>query len=281
MSNSATTDTMNKAVVEALRTTRKRVADCFTNSTFAAASSSAPPCPPGGTLKVTVYHQPPQLVAVSKTKPVHLLQACYDNEQRHFGENYVQEIIEKVPQMPADVKWHFIGPIQSNKVNKLINHTWPHLHVIETVGTLKLANKLEAAVGRVIADPSVAVLHGGESSTAVSNAEPPRTEPLGVLVQVNTSGESQKSGVAPGEETIALAKHVIEQVQWCGVRVVLVLMLVLMLLLVVMVVVLLHFCCGQLYLPNICSYSHLFLLLLIAVPTFKFSWFNDNWKVRW
>jgi len=102
---------MNKAVIEALRQTSKRVADCFAASTFASTTTT--------TTTTTVYSQIPQLVAVSKTKPVHLLEACYSNGQRHFGENYVQEIIEKVPQMPVDTKWHFIGPIQSNKVNNL------------------------------------------------------------------------------------------------------------------------------------------------------------------
>ena len=61
-----------------------------------------------------------QLVAVSKTKPVELLRVAYDAGQRHFGENYVQEMVDKVPQLPADVHWHFIGTLQSNKVGALL-----------------------------------------------------------------------------------------------------------------------------------------------------------------
>ena len=81
----------------------------------------------------------PQLVAVSKTKPVEMLQACYDAGQRHFGsnpflmlaigsemifwanrENYVQEVVAKHPELPKDIRWHFIGPLQSNKVKALL-----------------------------------------------------------------------------------------------------------------------------------------------------------------
>ena len=56
-----------------------------------------------------------RLVAVSKTKPVEALREAYDAGQRVFGENYVQELLDKAPQMPADVAWHFIGHLQTNK----------------------------------------------------------------------------------------------------------------------------------------------------------------------
>ena len=164
---------------------------------------AATPSPPTTN---NVYGRPPQLVAVSKTKPIELLISCYEEgQQRHFGENYVQEIIEKVPLMPMDTKWHFIGPIQTNKINNLINKTWPVLSIVETVGTLKLANKLEIAVERVMNDLSLA-------PNASRMEGPPREEPLDVLVQVNTSGESQKSGVEPGDEVIALAQHIQNEV---------------------------------------------------------------------
>ena len=196
---------MNRVVVEALRATRTHVSECFATSSFAAAAAAAatpPPSPP-----TNVYARPPQLVAVSKTKPIELLISCYEEgQQRHFGENYVQEIIEKVPLMPMDTKWHFIGPIQTNKINNLINKTWPALSVIETVGTFKLANKLEIAVARVMNDISLA-------PNAARVEGPPREEPLDVLVQVNTSGESQKSGVEPGDEVIALAEHIQNEVR--------------------------------------------------------------------
>lgn len=58
-----------------------------------------------------------RLVVVSKTKPLESLKEAYDAGARHFGENYIQEMCEKAPQMPDDVRWHFIGHLQSNKVS--------------------------------------------------------------------------------------------------------------------------------------------------------------------
>jgi pyridoxal phosphate enzyme (YggS family) len=74
------------------------------------------------------------LVAVSKTKPVEDIRALYDLGQRDFGENYVQELVEKQPLLPADVRWHFIGHLQSNKV-KLIA---PFVHLIHAIDSFKL-----------------------------------------------------------------------------------------------------------------------------------------------
>ena len=62
----------------------------------------------------------PTLVAVSKTKPSALLQAAYDAGQRDFGENYVQELVEKAAALPPDIRWHFIGHLQSNKARALV-----------------------------------------------------------------------------------------------------------------------------------------------------------------
>lgn len=64
------------------------------------------------------------MVAVSKTKPVELILSAYECGQRHFGENYVQELCEKaadsrIEQSCPDIKWHFIGHLQSNKINKV------------------------------------------------------------------------------------------------------------------------------------------------------------------
>lgn len=74
------------------------------------------------------------LVAVSKTKPVEDIRALYDLGQRDFGENYVQELVEKQPLLPADVRWHFIGHLQSNKV-KLIA---PFVHLIHAIDSFRL-----------------------------------------------------------------------------------------------------------------------------------------------
>ena len=56
------------------------------------------------------------LISVSKTKPVSMLQEAYDAGSRDFGENKVQEIMDKVPQLPSDIRWHMIGHLQRNKV---------------------------------------------------------------------------------------------------------------------------------------------------------------------
>ncbi len=79
-----------------------------------------------------------RLVAVSKTMPVNMLREAYEAGQRHFGENKVQEIIRKQPEMPADVQWHFIGHLQTNKV-KFIT---PFVQLIESVDSLKLLKEI-------------------------------------------------------------------------------------------------------------------------------------------
>jgi pyridoxal phosphate enzyme (YggS family) len=89
------------------------------------------------------------LVAVSKTKPVTDIQALYDMGQRDFGENYVQELVEKQPQLPADIRWHFIGHLQSNKVKYIASFV--HLiHGVDSVKLLKEINKQSAKHNRVI-----------------------------------------------------------------------------------------------------------------------------------
>ncbi|KAF4360887.1 hypothetical protein F8388_020040 [Cannabis sativa] len=61
-----------------------------------------------------------RVVAVSKTKPLSLIRQVYDSGHRCFGENNVQEILKKAPQLPDDIEWHFIGHLQSNKVKSLL-----------------------------------------------------------------------------------------------------------------------------------------------------------------
>ena len=72
---------------------------------------------------VSASKSPPQraptLVAVSKFKPAEDLRACYDAGQRDFGENYAQQLVEKASVLPRDVRWHFIGTVQSNKAKVL------------------------------------------------------------------------------------------------------------------------------------------------------------------
>lgn len=89
------------------------------------------------------------LVAVSKIKPVSDILALYELGQRDFGENYVQELVDKQPQLPADIRWHFIGHLQSNKVKYIA--PFVHLiHGIDSASTLKEINKQAIKNNRTI-----------------------------------------------------------------------------------------------------------------------------------
>jgi pyridoxal phosphate enzyme (YggS family) len=129
-----------------------------------------------------------RLVAVSKTKPVPLLEQCVAAGIVVLGENYVQELVEKVAVMPDTVTWHFIGALQSNKANMLVgafqDSTVDRL-VVETVSSLKLAKKLNNAVP--------------DSDGTL----------LRIFVQVNTSGEDSKSGVEPGAACVELCRQIV------------------------------------------------------------------------
>ena len=74
----------------------------------------------------------PRLVAVSKTKPPSDILALYNAGHRCFGENYIQELIEKAALLPKDIQWHFIGSLQSNKIKSLLEHA--EVSIVETVG---------------------------------------------------------------------------------------------------------------------------------------------------
>ncbi len=89
------------------------------------------------------------LVAVSKTKPIEDIQALYDLGQRDFGENYVQEMVDKYEALPKDIRWHFIGHLQSNKVKYIA----PFVHLIHGVDSenlLKEINKQGVKNNRII-----------------------------------------------------------------------------------------------------------------------------------
>lgn len=89
------------------------------------------------------------LVAVSKKKPVEDIKAAYELGQRHFGENYVQELVEKQPELPSDIHWHYIGHLQSNKVRYIA----PFIHLVHAVDSFKLlkeVNKQAVKNGRNI-----------------------------------------------------------------------------------------------------------------------------------
>ncbi len=91
-----------------------------------------------------------KLVAVSKLKPESDIQALYDAGQRLFGENYVQELVQKQPNLPADIQWHFIGHLQSNKV-KYIAPFVAMIHAVDSFKLLEEINKQAAKNNRVIA----------------------------------------------------------------------------------------------------------------------------------
>lgn len=84
------------------------------------------------------------LVAVSKIKPVSDIRTLYEAGQLDFGENYVQELVEKQSALPAEIRWHFIGHLQSNKV-KLIA---PFVHLIHGVDSLKLLKEINKEAGK-------------------------------------------------------------------------------------------------------------------------------------
>nr|XP_005563112.2 pyridoxal phosphate homeostasis protein isoform X1 [Macaca fascicularis] len=129
----------------------------------------------------------PRLVAVSKTKPADMVIEAYGHGQRTFGENYVQELLEKasnpkILSLCPEIKWHFIGHLQKQNVNKLM--AVPNLFMLETVDSLKLADKV--------------------NSSWQKKGSPER---LKVMVQINTSGEESKHGLPPSE-TIAVVEHI-------------------------------------------------------------------------
>lgn len=129
------------------------------------------------------------LVAATKTCPVAAIRAAAACGQRAFGENYLQEALPKIGELESEhLEWHFLGPIQSNKTRDIATHfDWVH-----SVDRLKVAIRLD-------------------------QQRPPELPPLKICLQVNTSGEDSKSGVAP-EELMELAKEVIElpRLSLCG-----------------------------------------------------------------
>lgn len=120
------------------------------------------------------------LIAVSKTKPINELMDAYEAGARDFGENYVQELVDKIPQMPVDVRWHMIGHLQRNKVKYIVGK----VHLIHSVDSLRLAEE--------ISKESV-------KQNVISN----------ILLEVNAAGEESKWGGSL-EETIELVKQASE-----------------------------------------------------------------------
>jgi pyridoxal phosphate enzyme (YggS family) len=100
-------------------------------------------------VKLQLAEKNATLVAVSKTKPVEDIISLYHLGQRDFGENYVQEMIEKYKLLPKDIRWHFIGHLQSNKVKQLASFV--HLiHSVDSIKLLKEINRQAANNNRII-----------------------------------------------------------------------------------------------------------------------------------
>lgn len=111
-----------------------------------------------------------ELVAVSKFHPVDTLKEAYDAGQRIFGESRVQELLTKIPQMPADTRWHFIGHLQTNKVRSITGKT----ALIESVDSLRLLELIDREA---------------ERAGTVTR----------VLMQIHVAREETKTGFAPDE----------------------------------------------------------------------------------
>lgn len=118
------------------------------------------------------------LIAVSKTKPVSMLQEVYDMGIRNFGENKVQEMCDKIEVLPHDIKWHMIGHLQTNKVKYIVGKT----ALIHSVDSLKLAEEIQKqAVKKDVYVP--------------------------ILVEVNIAGEESKFGISK-EKTMELVRQI-------------------------------------------------------------------------
>src|SRR5215218_6740332 len=91
------------------------------------------------------------MVAVSKTKPVDDILELYELGQRDFGENYVQELLEKWDRLPQDIRWHFIGHLQSNKVKYIA----PFVHLIHSIDSEKLLKEVDRQAEKLSKSVSV------------------------------------------------------------------------------------------------------------------------------
>ena len=116
-----------------------------------------------------------KLLPVTKVQPLEKLQALYELGEKSFGENKVQDLNEKAEILPADIEWHFIGSLQSNKVRHVLkNASWIH-----SVDSVKLIKRIEKIAGEDGRHPKI-------------------------LLQVNLTGEEQKGGFSPDEIEVAV-----------------------------------------------------------------------------
>ena len=119
------------------------------------------------------------LIAVSKTKPVEMLQEVYDAGVRDFGENKVQELCDKIEKMPEDMKWHLIGHLQRNKVKYVVDN---HVELIHSVDSYRLAEEIN--------------IQAKKKDVIVP-----------ILVEVNIADEESKFGIS-AEDAIELVEQI-------------------------------------------------------------------------
>ncbi|PWY69853.1 hypothetical protein BO94DRAFT_539926 [Aspergillus sclerotioniger CBS 115572] len=136
---------------------------------------------------------PPRLIAVSKLKPASDILSLHQHPttHHHFGENYLQELTEKSRLLPPTIKWHFIGGLQSNKCVTLARDV-RGLWAVESVDSQKKASLLDKGWGE------------RSEEVRATNHE----DRLRIFVQVNTSGEENKSGVEPGSDAVDLCRFI-------------------------------------------------------------------------
>jgi pyridoxal phosphate enzyme (YggS family) len=156
----------------------------------------------------------PALVAVSKTKPLSDILAACTAGHRLFGENYVAELTQKAiqlaqehPDLSKEVRWHYIGALQGNKLRTLARI--PGLACIQTLDSVLHAIKLDQYRAEILTETVSPFGHDSKASFPL----------LEVLVQVNTSGESQKHGLSPGAEVDALVDVLLSRcphLHFCG-----------------------------------------------------------------
>jgi len=147
--------------------------------------------------------RPIRLIAVSKLKPASDILALHQTPTSflHFGENYTQELHAKATALPRSIRWHFIGALQSNKCKQLA--AIPNLWCVSSVDSVKKADGLEKGRKQLLEDSE----KSKDDGNAKGDADGETVGPLRVMVQVNTSGEENKSGVDP-PDTISLCRHI-------------------------------------------------------------------------
>jgi PLP dependent protein len=130
------------------------------------------------------------LVAVSKIQPVEAILKLYESGQRDFGENYVQELVDKQAQLPKDIRWHFIGHLQSNKVKYIA----PFVHLIHGVDSFKLLKEINKEAAK-------------------------NNRTINVLLQVHIAQEETKFGLNEEELNLTIKEFEnlkMENVRVCG-----------------------------------------------------------------